>query len=92
MVPRSYLYRSMGQDDAIELDSGSLTLAPGDRLMLCSDGLWDEVDDTRIGGMLAGAMTAQACADALVRAANDHGGNDNSSVVVVFVGEQAAIA
>lgn len=92
MVPRSYLYRSLGQDDIIELDSGSLTLEPGDRLLLCSDGLWDEVDSAKIGGLLAGATTPQECAGALVRAANDHGGNDNSSVVVVFVGEQAAIS
>ncbi|HEY7835325.1 MAG TPA: SpoIIE family protein phosphatase, partial [Ktedonobacterales bacterium] len=92
LVPRSYLYRSLGQEDAIDLDSGALTLAPGDRLLLCSDGLWDEVDGGRIAGLLAGAATAQEGADALVRAANDHGGNDNSSVVVVFVGEQSAIA
>jgi protein phosphatase len=92
LVPRSYLYRSLGQEDAIDLDSGALTLASGDRLLLCSDGLWDEVDGGRIAGLLAGAATAQEGADALVRAANDHGGNDNSSVVVVFVGEQSAIA
>lgn len=91
IVPRSYLYRSLGQDDQIDLDAGSLTLAPGDRLLLCSDGLWDEVDAGRIAGVLASAATPQDCADALVRTANDHGGNDNSSVVVVFVGQQGAI-
>lgn len=91
-VPRSYLYRSLGQDDKIELDAGSFTLHAGDRLMLCSDGLWDEVSAERIATVLAGATTPQQCADALVAAANDHGGNDNSSVVVVFVGQQAAIA
>jgi PPM family protein phosphatase len=86
-VPRNYLYRSLGQEDEPELDSVELTLAPGDRLLLCSDGLWDEVDPAVLLALFSGAAMPQECADALVAAADAAGGHDNSTAVVIFVGD-----
>ncbi len=57
---------------------------PGDRYMLCSDGLTDMVPDDRIAILLAGGNTRQA-AEALVAAALEAGGRDNVTVVVVSV-------
>ncbi|HEX9067523.1 MAG TPA: protein phosphatase 2C domain-containing protein [Ktedonobacterales bacterium] len=85
-VPRNFLYRSLGQDQAAP-DLTDFTLSPGDRLMLCSDGLWDELSDEVIQQTMAAASDPQACAQELVRLTNEAGGNDNSTAVVVFAGE-----
>jgi protein phosphatase len=85
-VPRNYLYRSVGQEDDPEFDAIELLLGPGDRLLLCSDGLWDEVDDATVLAVLADGDAPQRCANALVAAADAGGGHDNSTAVVVFVG------
>jgi PPM family protein phosphatase len=84
-VPRSMLYRSLGQEDEVGADLLELELAPGDRVLLCSDGLWDELDGQTIGSILAAADAPYECARQLVAAANASGGHDNSTAVVVFV-------
>lgn len=84
-VPRSMLYRSLGQEDEVGADLLELELAPGDRVLLCSDGLWDELDGQTIGTILASATDPHECAQQLVAAANAAGGHDNSTAVVVFV-------
>jgi len=57
----------------------------GDRYVLCSDGLVDEVDDAEIAAILRASTNPQVAADHLVRVANDHGGRDNTTVVVVDI-------
>jgi len=83
-VPRNFLYRSLGQEqappDLVELD-----LAPGDRVLLCSDGLWDEVDDATIQRELARGDDPSRIAERLIEKANSAGGNDNSTALVLFV-------
>jgi protein phosphatase len=84
-APRSVLYRSVGQEDEAPPDMLEFTFNPGDRVMLCSDGLWDELDDQTIGQELALATDPRQCAQRLVDLANAAGGHDNSTAVVVFV-------
>ncbi len=84
-VPRSMLYRSLGQEDEANPDTLEFLLAPGDRLLLCSDGLWDELDDSLLIQVLAGAADPQSCAAHLVALADEAGGHDNSTAVVAFV-------
>jgi protein phosphatase len=60
-----------------------LELVPGDRLLLCSDGLTDMVSDTDIGAILTADADVDATSRALIDAANAAGGRDNISVVVV---------
>ncbi|HYM27504.1 MAG TPA: protein phosphatase 2C domain-containing protein, partial [Steroidobacteraceae bacterium] len=85
MVPRSVLYRSIGQEDDVTPDMLQFALAPGDRLMMCSDGLWDEVANDAIQRVMASASDPASCAEALVALANATGGHDNSTAIVLFV-------
>ena len=59
-------------------------LRPGMQLLLCSDGLTEEVDDRGIARILShGECSAQECVDGLVAAALDGGGSDNVTVILV---------
>jgi protein phosphatase len=87
-VPRNFLYRSLGQEHAPP-DVRPFTLAPGDRFVICSDGLWDELDDEAIKSTLATAPDPEICAHRLVAMANEAGGHDNSTAVVVFARARA---
>ena len=60
----------------------SIAARPGDRLLLCSDGLTDSVDDDAIAAALAGSEDRAACAERLVALALAAGARDNVSVVV----------
>ena len=87
---RHILTRALGVSSDVDVDLWELHLKEGDRILLCSDGLTNEVDDDRIGGILATAADPRDAAHALVRAAVDHGGSDNVTAVVVdVVGEVA---
>lgn len=87
-VPRNFLYRSLGQEHAPP-DVRPFTLAPGDRFVICSDGLWDELDDEAIKSTLATVDDPEVCAHRLVTMANEAGGHDNSTAVVVFARARA---
>lgn len=83
---RNIINRGVGLRPAVEVDRWRLPVAPDDRILLCSDGLTDLVDDTTIAGQLAGDdFQPQAAADALVVLANEAGGVDNITAVVAHV-------
>ncbi len=84
-VPRSMLYRSLGQEDELSVDSLEFSLTDGDRLLICSDGLWDEVDVASLERIFGDATDPSDCARQLVALANESGGHDNSTAVVAFV-------
>lgn len=84
-MPRNYLYRSLGQEDESPPDMMEFPLAPGDRMLLCSDGLWDELDDATLRRALTSTDDPVECANHLVRLANAAGGHDNSTAIVVFI-------
>ncbi len=73
----------IGDDPACDLDEADA--APGDRFLLCSDGLTDMVGDLRIAGVLASGQEPTAMARDLIEAANAAGGRDNVTAVVVAV-------
>lgn len=84
---RNVVYRSLGSDPQIEVDTVSQALAPGDQLLLCSDGLINHVEDDELARIaLATASADRACAE-LIALANQRGGKDNISVVVARVRE-----
>ena len=71
-----------GSSEHVEVDVDLLRLEDGDRLLLCSDGLTDMVDDDTIAQTLAGtSSSADSCAQ-LVQFALDRGGRDNVTVIV----------
>jgi protein phosphatase len=81
---RSVLTRVLGISPEIEVDEVEIPVAPGDRFLLCSDGLTNMVEDQRIGEILSGASPEAAIWE-LVEEANRAGGHDNITVVVVEV-------
>jgi serine/threonine protein phosphatase PrpC len=80
---RSILTRALGVDADAEPDPLTLDLLAGDRLLLCTDGLTGMVGIDRIHETLEGEPDAQVAADRLVDAANDAGGEDNITVIVL---------
>jgi protein phosphatase len=80
---RSILTRALGVDMTVEVDDGELELRPGDRLMLCTDGLTGMITERRIREILTSTPSADDAAGALVGAANRAGGVDNITVVVL---------
>jgi serine/threonine protein phosphatase PrpC len=82
-VPRNYLYRSLGQLDDLEVDTRVVKTGIGDTFLICSDGLWDLVSPEAIREVLASSPTPQDASDELVRRANEAGGHDNSTAVVL---------
>jgi len=83
---RNIVTRCLGMPSAPEPDLWVIDPEPGERLLLCSDGLNGELDDATIEALLRGEGTPAQIADALVAAAVDHGGQDNVTVVVLAVG------
>lgn len=81
---RNALLRSIGVDPGVEVDTRRVDLAGGDRFMLCSDGLWGEVDHQTIAGVLA-SQDPKTGAQELVDLANRNGGRDNITVAWVAV-------
>jgi serine/threonine protein phosphatase PrpC len=83
---RHVLTRVLGVMEEVEPDRFEFDLAPGDVLLLCSDGLVNEVDEETIAAILR-ANAPEEAVHGLVEAALAHGGSDNVSVVVVAARE-----
>lgn len=83
---RNVVTQALGITDPKALNVETMTgeLLPGMQLLLCSDGLTEEVDDGSIARVLSHTeCSAQECVDGLVAAALDNGGSDNVTVVLV---------
>ncbi|HZD16743.1 MAG TPA: Stp1/IreP family PP2C-type Ser/Thr phosphatase [Actinomycetota bacterium] len=86
---RSVLTRALGTDPGVLVDERVVDVAPGDRLLLCTDGLTGMLSEARIGGILGELDDPQQAADRLVREANQAGGIDNTTVVILDFEEDA---
>jgi serine/threonine protein phosphatase PrpC len=82
---RNIVTRALGIEPTVRVDSWSMPIIRNDRLLLCSDGLVDEVSDDVIESILLAHPDPTEAAQALVDAANAAGGRDNITVVVVDV-------
>jgi serine/threonine protein phosphatase PrpC len=82
---KNLVTRALGVEDAVALDLSEHEVEVGDWYLMCSDGLSDMVDDAEIASILGGPAPMEQKADSLVAAANDHGGRDNISVLLVQV-------
>lgn len=84
---RNIITRAIGSHAEVEPDVLRFDVAPGDIFLLCSDGLIRELNDEEIGHVLYLGRDGdlQVCADTLVRLANDSGGGDNITVVLIRV-------
>jgi PPM family protein phosphatase len=82
---RHVITRALGTGDDSEADFWMLPVQPGDRLLICSDGLTGEVRDEEIASILGANPMPQDAVDRLVEAALRGGGRDNITVIVVDV-------
>lgn len=83
---RSMITRALGLFDTVPVDTFEVHFEPGDRLLLCSDGVNEMLDDDTISSLLAEG-TPEETVWALVEAANSAGGQDNITALVVEVEE-----
>ena len=82
---QSVLLRALGTHEEVEADADEYLLLDGDALLLCSDGLTRMVTDPEIASTLLTHASAQEAADRLVVLANEYGGEDNTTVIVLRV-------
>lgn len=80
---RNVLYRALGQTDPFEPDIHPFDLDGADRFMLCSDGLWGTITEQDMTNVIRSGSNLDAIACDLVREANQAGGPDNISVILV---------
>ncbi|HVR60739.1 MAG TPA: protein phosphatase 2C domain-containing protein [Polyangia bacterium] len=83
---RNVVTKSLGSKEEVEPTLYVNTLQRGDRYLLCSDGLWSVVPDERILAIVAANPDIEAACQLLIDAANDAGGPDNITAVLVRVG------
>lgn len=83
---KNLVTRAVGVDPEVQAEIHDHSVMPGDVYLLCSDGLNDMVEDDEIA-MTLGALSAnlELCATQLIQMANDNGGRDNVSVILVRV-------
>jgi protein phosphatase len=82
---RNVLYRAIGQNDNLDVDVITRRLSPRSRLLLCSDGLWNLVPEDTIRSEISAHPNPQEACSLLVRMANDRGGHDNITVILVQI-------
>jgi serine/threonine protein phosphatase PrpC len=83
---RNLIYRSLGAGHKnIEVDVFQETVQPGDTFLLCSDGLWEMVRHQELHTVLSEQRSPQKICDMLIDMANNHGGEDNITAIVVHI-------
>jgi serine/threonine protein phosphatase PrpC len=80
---RAIITRALGVDSDVTVDTYRIDLKPGDRLMICSDGLTNMLSDDTIAQTLRRHADPQQAADTLVDMANQAGGDDNITVILL---------
>ena len=80
---RAIITRALGVDRDVQVDTYRIDLKPGDRLMICSDGLTNMLSDDTIAQTLRRHADPQQAADTLVDMANQAGGDDNITVILL---------
>jgi serine/threonine protein phosphatase PrpC len=82
---RNFIYRSLGGPPPVEVDTFIRTLHPGDRLLLCSDGLNSMIEDEDIAEVLASEDDPKTACRRLIDLANSAGGHDNITTILIDV-------
>jgi hypothetical protein len=82
---RNIVTRALGIEPTVRVDTWLVPMVHGDRFILCSDGLVDEVPDHEIAAIAIATVDPQVAAEQLIAKANANGGRDNITVVVVDV-------
>jgi protein phosphatase len=83
---RNLVTRALGMDEQVEVETRSHEMRSGDILLMCSDGVYDLLDDQEMARLIGQSKSLDAACKTLVDAANEAGGKDNISAVLVRVG------
>jgi len=78
---RSVLTRAVGTQESVQVDTLLVDILPGDSFLLCSDGLYGYLEDDEIAPLLTNP--SETLADSLIELANERGGRDNVTAIVV---------
>jgi serine/threonine protein phosphatase PrpC len=89
-LPKNIITRALGMKDVVKVDLRSEPLLPGDVFLLCSDGLSGLVPPDQILEIITITDDPQEACELLIAEANDRGGNDNISAVILRVEEETA--
>jgi PPM family protein phosphatase len=84
---RSVITRALGPEGAVEVDTRSYTARGGDVYLLCSDGLTTMLAEDRLAELLLAHASLREAGEALIAAANEAGGRDNITVVLLRIEE-----
>jgi len=82
---RSYLYRAMGTAGELEIDVYSRRMKRGDRILICSDGVWEYFTDEEIVAYMQRSSSAQQTCEALIEETLRRGADDNCTAIVLHV-------
>lgn len=82
---RHVLSQCLGRKDLAPIEVQPIEVKSGDRFLLCSDGLTEELADEEISQYLASEMSCEEIATNLIKAAKDNGGRDNITVAIVEI-------
>ena len=80
---KNIITRAIGALDTVEIDFFHEELKPGELVLLCSDGLTNMLEDEEIGAILKEPVSMEEKAQRLIEAANDNGGKDNITVIII---------
>jgi protein phosphatase len=91
-LPKNIITRALGMKDAVKVDIRSERAEPGDVYMLCSDGLTGMVPDQQILEVVGLTDDPQEACELLIAEANDAGGTDNISALIIRIADAAEAA
>lgn len=80
---KNIITRAIGALDTVEIDFFHEELKPGELVLICSDGLTNMLEDEEIGAILKEPVSMEEKAQRLIDAANDNGGKDNITVIII---------
>src|SRR5688500_13611116 len=83
LTPRPILFRALGQAEDLDMDLYYKQLEFGDYLLLCTDGLYRHVNTNEIAAIVSGEENLDTVTRKLIELANERGGEDNISVIVM---------
>jgi len=87
---KNVITRALGMEEIVEVDLNTLSVLPGDIFLLCSDGLHDMLPDEEISLILSRDEPLDARCQELINAANNAGGQDNISIILVRASQSEA--
>lgn len=80
---KNVVLRALGTQEAVQADYRTLTIEKNERVLLCTDGLSDKIEDEEIENFMSDSQSIKDIASQMVDLANDRGGEDNISLILI---------